>query len=140
MGTRPRKKILDRTAFIMDNLGNVGGMTPPDSSALIKDTDMANFMADVIEASNETPVIVDFWAPWCGPCKMIAPILDELAGDYADRLAIVKMNVDEQPDTAAKYNVRGIPTLLIFKDGELASTHVGLISKSDLVAFINKQL
>ena len=71
---------------------------------------------------------------------MIAPILSELEGQYADRLAIVKMNVDEQPDTAAKYNVRGIPTLLIFKGGELASTHVGLISKSDLVAFINKQL
>ena len=95
---------------------------------------------DEIVIGSSKPVLVDFWAPWCGPCKMIAPILDELAGDYADRLAIVKMNVDEQPDTAAKYNVRGIPTLLIFKGGELASTHVGLISKSDLVAFINKQL
>lgn len=98
----------------------------------------ASFNEVVIAASK--PVLVDFWAPWCGPCKMIAPILDELAGDYADRLAIVKMNVDEQPDTAAKYNVRGIPTLLLFKDGELASTHVGLISKADLVAFIDKQL
>ena len=95
---------------------------------------------DEIVIGSSKPVLVDFWAPWCGPCKMIAPILDDLAGDYADRLAIVKMNVDEQPDTAAKYNVRGIPTLLIFKGGELASTHVGLISKSDLVAFINKQL
>ncbi|MAR84139.1 MAG: thiol reductase thioredoxin [Legionellales bacterium] len=107
------------------------------SDAIQNITD-ASFDEIVIGASK--PVLVDFWAPWCGPCKMIAPILDELAGDYADRLAIVKMNVDEQPDTAAKYNVRGIPTLLIFKDGELASTHVGLISKSDLVAFINKQL
>ncbi len=107
-------------------------------SKMIQDITDAAFEEAVMGSS--TPVLVDFWAPWCGPCKMIGPILEELAGQYAERLSIMKMNVDEQPETASQYSVRGIPTLLIFKGGELVSTHVGLINKGDLMALIEKQL
>jgi thioredoxin 1 len=86
------------------------------------------------------PVLVDFWAPWCGPCKMIAPILEELQNDYAGKLSIVKINVDDNTETPAQFGVRGIPTLLLFKDGALADTHVGMASIQDLKAFINKNI
>ncbi len=108
------------------------------SSELITHTSDASFNADVIEAA--TPVLVDFWAEWCGPCKMIAPILDEVSKDYDGKLRIAKMNVDENRDVPAKYGIRGIPTLMLFKDGQLAARHTGALSKAQLTALIDSHL
>src|SRR3982751_3850257 len=108
------------------------------SSELITHTSDASFNADVIEAG--TPVLVDYWAEWCGPCKMIAPILDEVSKDYDGKLRVAKMNVDENRDVPAKYGIRGIPTLMLFKDGQLAATKVGALSKAQLTAFIDSHL
>ena len=108
------------------------------SSELITHTSDASFNADVLEAS--TPVLVDYWAEWCGPCKMIAPILDEVSKDYDGKLRVAKMNVDENRDVPAKYGIRGIPTLMLFKDGQLAATKVGALSKAQLTAFIDAHL
>lgn len=107
-------------------------------STLIKHVSDASFEADVLQAQG--PVLVDFWAAWCGPCKMIAPILDEVSEEYKDRLTIAKLNVDENPEAPVKYGVRGIPTLLFFKNGELAATKVGALSKSQLKAFLDGAL
>ena len=106
-------------------------------SSLKQVTD-ASFEADVLQSS--VPVLVDFWAPWCGPCKMIAPVLDELAVDYTGKLEIVKVNVDDNQDSPAKFGVRGIPTLLLFKNGTLMGTKVGAASKSQLAAFIDSHI
>jgi thioredoxin 1 len=108
------------------------------ASELIKHTTDATFETDVLKSSQ--PVLVDYWAEWCGPCKMIAPILDEVATSYEGKLQIAKMNVDENRDIPAKFGIRGIPTLMIFKNGELAATKVGAMSKSQLTAFIDQQL
>ena len=108
------------------------------SSELIKHTSDASFDSDVLQA--DKPVLVDYWAEWCGPCKMIAPILDEVSKDYDGRLKIAKMNVDENRDIPAKFGIRGIPTLMLFKNGELAATKVGAMSKAQLTAFIDQQL
>ena len=108
------------------------------SSELIKHTSDASFNADVIEA--DKPVLVDYWAEWCGPCKMIAPILDEVSKDYDGRLKIAKMNVDENREVPAKYGIRSIPTLMLFKDGQLAATKVGALSKAQLTAFLDGHL
>ena len=108
------------------------------ASDLIKHITDATFEADVLQAGQ--PVVVDFWAEWCGPCKMIAPILDEVATAYEGKLQITKMNVDDNRDIPAKFGIRGIPTLMIFKGGQLAATKVGAMSKSQLTAFIDQQL
>ena len=108
------------------------------SSELITHTSDASFNADVLEAG--TPVLVDYWAEWCGPCKMIAPILDEVSKAYDGKLRIAKMNVDENRDVPAKYGIRGIPTLMLFKDGQVAATKVGALSKAQLTAFIDAHL
>jgi thioredoxin 1 len=108
------------------------------ASELIKHVSDASFDADVLQSKK--PVLVDYWAEWCGPCKMIAPILDEVASAYGDKLQIAKMNVDENRDIPGKFGIRGIPTLMIFKDGQLAATKVGAMSKSQLTAFIDQQL
>ena len=108
------------------------------ASDLIKHISDSSFESDVLKA--DKPVLVDYWAEWCGPCKMIAPILDEVSESYKDKLQIAKMNVDENRDIPAKFGIRGIPTLMLFKNGELAATKVGAMSKAQLTAFIDQQL
>ncbi|HEX4939884.1 MAG TPA: thioredoxin TrxA [Candidatus Kapabacteria bacterium] len=108
------------------------------ANELIVNATDASFESDVLKAGGA--VLVDYWAPWCGPCKMIAPILDELATEYQGRLTIVKVNVDDNPGTAQKYGVRGIPTLTLFKDGAVEATKVGALSKSQLTAFLDSNI
>ena len=97
----------------------------------------ASFDDAVLKA--DAPVLVDFWAPWCGPCKMVAPVLDELARDYDGKVDVVKLNVDENPNTAQKYGVRGIPTLILFKGGQIEEQIVGAVPKAQLEAILSKQ-
>ena len=108
------------------------------SSDLIKHTTDASFDSDVLKA--DKPVLVDYWAEWCGPCKMIAPILDEVSKDYDGRLKIAKMNVDENRDVPAKFGIRGIPTLMLFKNGNVEAQKVGSLSKSQLTAFLDSNI
>ena len=97
-----------------------------------------SFESDVLKSGE--PVLIDYWAEWCGPCKMIAPVLDELATEYSGRLKVAKLNIDENPNTPPRYGIRGIPTLMLFKNGEVEATKVGAVSKSQLVAFIDSNL
>ncbi len=101
-------------------------------------TSDGSFDADVLQ--NDKAVLIDFWADWCGPCKMIAPLLDEAAGEYAEKLAVIKLNVDENPSTAQKYGVRSIPTLMLFKDGAVQAQKLGAMSKSQLAEFLNTNI
>ena len=105
---------------------------------LIQHLSDASFESTVM--NSKQPVLVDFWAEWCGPCKMIAPVLDEAATTYSGKLQITKMNVDENRDIPAKFGIRGIPTMMLFKDGQLAATKVGSLSKAQLTEFIDQQL
>ncbi|MBU6260888.1 MAG: thioredoxin TrxA [Burkholderiales bacterium] len=108
------------------------------SSELIKHVTDDSFGSDVLSA--DKPVLVDYWAEWCGPCKMIAPILDEVSKAYEGKVQIAKMNVDENSQIPAKFGIRGIPTLMLFKGGELAATKVGALSKAQLTAFLDGHL
>ena len=108
------------------------------SSDLIKHVTDASFEADVLKA--EGAVLVDYWAEWCGPCKMIAPVLDEIAETYKGKLTIANLNIDENQETPAKHGVRGIPTLMLFKNGNVEATKVGALSKSQLAAFLDANI
>jgi thioredoxin 1 len=107
------------------------------SDKIVQVTD-DSFENEVLQSS--APVLVDYWAEWCGPCKMIAPVLDEIADEYAGRIKLAKLNIDDNPNTPPRYGIRGIPTLMLFKDGEVEATKVGAVSKSQLTAFIDSNL
>ena len=107
------------------------------SDSVLHVTD-SNFDDVVLKA--EIPVLVDYWAEWCGPCKMVAPVLEEIAKDYAGKLTVVKLNIDDNPNKSAHYGVRSIPTLMLFKEGEVAATKVGALPKSQLASFIDSNI
>ena len=107
------------------------------SQGIVHVTDQS-FENEVLKSND--PVLVDYWAEWCGPCKMIAPVLEEIATEYAGKLKVAKLNIDENPDTPPKYGIRGIPTLMLVKDGNVEATKVGAVSKSQLSAFIDGNL
>jgi thioredoxin 1 len=107
------------------------------SDSIVHVTD-ESFEDEVLKCNE--PVLVDYWADWCGPCKMIAPVLDEIASEYAGRIKVAKLNIDENPNTPPRYGIRGIPTLMLFRQGEVEATKVGAVSKSQLTAFIDSNL
>lgn len=108
------------------------------NSEFVKYADDKNF--DTLVLKEAKPTLVDFWAPWCGPCRAIGPILEELAGEYKDKINVVKVNVDDSPATAAQYGVRSIPTLIMVKNGQVQDTQIGLLSKNQLAALIDRNI
>ena len=107
-------------------------------SDVIREVSDQSFEQDVLQS--DTPVLVDYWAEWCGPCKAMTPVLEEIATDYSDRIKVAKLNIDDNPDTPPRYGIRGIPTLMLFKDGNVEATKVGAVSKSQLAAFIDSNI
>ena len=118
----------------------IGDAAAPPVGDLVKDATDASFMADVVEASRETPVIVDFWAPWCGPCRMVAPIVEEIAKEFEGQIKVFKLNTDENPNVASQYGIRSIPTLMVFKGGQKVDTVVGAVPNATLSGTISKYL
>ena len=107
---------------------------------IIKESSDSEFITDVIETSNEYPVIVDFWAPWCGPCRMVAPVVEEISKDFEGKIKVFKLNTDENPNVASQYGIRSIPTLMIFKGGQKVDTVVGAVPKATLSSTLSKHL
>ena len=116
-------------------IGNLAG-----DPSVIKESSSAEFAEDVMVASRDTPVIVDFWAEWCGPCKQISPILSELAEDYKEKILIAKVNIDENPEVPSNYGIMSIPTLILFKDGKSVSSQIGVAEKSSLTQWIDDNI
>ena len=108
------------------------------SAATVKHVTDATFETDVLKS--DRPVLVDYWAEWCGPCKMIAPILDDIAKEYSDRVKVCKIDIDSNPGVPPRYNIRGIPTLMLFKNGAVEATKVGALSRSQLAAFLDSHI
>jgi thioredoxin 1 len=133
---------LERPAWPPPGRNLPPGAKNPKSEARVSET-IIHITDDTFEQEvlqSQTPVLVDYWAEWCGPCKMIAPALDQIASEYAGRLKVAKLNIDENQATPPKYNIRGIPTLMLFKNGNLEATKVGAVSKTQLAAFIDSNI